>query len=88
MSSLRDKIGMAILIIIILVFAIGGYFFMNYMTNEDKTLVKTKNNDILDLRMDKNKDFIYYENSEELSHELIIEDAVINISGLLKMEVI
>lgn len=82
MSSLRDKIGMAILIIIILVFAIGGYFFMDYMTNEDKTLVKTKDNDVLDLRMDKNKDFIYYENSEELSHELIIEDAVINISGL------
>lgn len=82
MSNLRDKIGMTILIVIILVFVVGGYFLMDYMTKEEKTVVKTKENDVLDLRIDKNKDFIYYENSEEISHELVIEDAVINIIGL------
>lgn len=83
MDNTKNIVGLVIFIVILLLFAIGGYFFMNYMlddfskeTNEDNGITELR-----EIRIDSTKDYIYYENSEDILHEEHItqEDVVINI---------
>ena len=80
MENTKNKIGMAFLIILLLTFVIGGYFFMNYMVNigEDERVAKKEE----DLRIDDSKDYIYLDNGKEVTHEIVYEDLVLNIKGL------
>lgn len=81
MENTKNKIGVAILIIILLVFSVGGYFFMNYMVNEGGNTKKSKK-EVADLRIDESKDYIYFENTEEIIEEIFKEDVILNFKGL------
>lgn len=85
MDNTKNIVGLIAFIIILLLFAIGGYFFMNYMLDDFSK--KDNDNDgiteLREIRIDSTKDYIYYENSEDILHEEHIsrEDVVINIKG-------
>lgn len=72
MEQFKNRIGVIILIIIILLFVVGGYILMKYMTTDtsSNTNEQTKQEEIADLRLDKTKDFIYYENEQAVLEEL------------------
>lgn len=79
-ENLKNKLGFWIFIIIVLFLAIGGYFFMDYVLKEPEE----KNNDLkekINHKIDKNKDFIYFENAETISEgaEIYYQDVVINL---------
>ena len=68
----KNVLGLISLIIIILFFVIGGYFFMNYMLKNTKPEEKKELiEEIKDYRIDKTKDYIYYENGEDLGESLV-----------------
>ena len=85
MDNTKNTVGLILFIIIILIFSIGGFFFMNYMLDD----FKNRENDddaiteIKEIRIDNTKDYIYYENASDLLEEEHIEkrDVVINIKG-------
>ena len=83
MDNTKNKIGMAFLIIVLLTFIIGGYIFMNYMlkTPPKKTNVENKE-EVADNRIDKQKDYIYFEEPIEIINDIYKQDVVFNISGL------
>jgi len=84
MSS-KNKIGLIFLIIILLLFSIGGYFLMDYVVKEEKNQKKVEEKEeIVDLRIDKSKDYIYLENTEHVieSEEIHFEDVVVNFKKL------
>ena len=85
MDNTKNIVGLIFFIIIILLFSIGGYFFMNYMLDD---FSKESNDDngiteLREIRIDATKDYIYYENSEDILPEEHIEkqDVIINIKG-------
>ena len=85
----KNIFGMIFLTLIILVFTVGGYFFMNYMTKNVKPEEKNKEliKEIRDLRSDKTKDYIYYENGEEIleEEEITRDEAVLNFTTLTSL---
>lgn len=83
MDNTKNKIGMAFLIIVLLTFIIGGYIFMNYMlkTPPKKTNVENKE-EVANNRIDKQKDYIYFEEPIEIINDIYKQDVVFNISGL------
>ena len=63
---------------------------MNYMTKETEVKNNNKNNNennIVDLRIDKTKDYIYYENGEEIIEEEEIhqDEAILNFTTLTSL---
>lgn len=80
MDNNRNVGGVVFLGIIILIFVIGGYFLMNYMTKDNND--KEKMEEINDLRINTSKDYIYFENTEEIEDEIYKEDIVLNFIGL------
>lgn len=85
MDNTKNVIGLTIFIIILLLFSIGGYFFMNYML-DDFSKRDDKDSGITELkeiRIDPKKDYIYYENTVDILHEehITSQDVVINIKG-------
>ena len=85
MDNTKNTVGLIFFIIIILLFTVGGYFFMRYMLNdfENKSNGEEAITEIKEIRIDATKDYIYYENATDLLHEEHIEkrDVVINIKG-------
>lgn len=82
MEDTKNKIGVILLVIILLLFSVGGFFVMNYMVNETNNPHDKKSGEnAKEVRIDTTKDFIYFENSEELIHEVFKEDVVINFLG-------
>ncbi len=84
MEKLKNTLGLIILIIILLTFIFGGYFLMRYFTkNEGQKEVVKDDKPKIDLRIDKTKDYLYYDNMEEVleSEEIEFMDVEINISG-------
>ena len=85
MDNTKNVVGLIFFIIILLLFAVGGYFFMNYMLDD---FSKESNDDngiteLREIRIDATKDYIYYENNEDILPEEHIEkqDVIINIKG-------
>lgn len=84
MDNTKNVLGLIIFILILLLFVVGGYFFMDYMLND---FSRESNDDgiteIKEIRIDDTKDYIYYENTEDILHEEHIEkaDVIINIKG-------
>ena len=84
----KNVLGLISLIIIILFFVIGGYFFMNYMLKNTKPEEKKELiEEIKDYRIDKTKDYIYYENGEEILEEEEIhrDEAILNFKTLTEL---
>ena len=80
-ENLKNKLGFWIFFIIVLTLLIGGFIFTKYTINEDKNK-KEREKIKIDLRIDKNKDYIYYINEETISEsaEIYYKDVVINLS--------
>jgi len=83
MDNSKNTIGIISLVVIILLFVIGGFFFMNYMVDKSKNSTNKDNvTEVTEHRIDPTKDYVYYENSEELIDEIFIEDVILNFEGL------
>ena len=71
--------------IIVLIIIIGGFLLMqNSFPKENTTkVVNKKLKKIKDIKIDKDKDYIYFENSETIAHDLDIEykDVVFNFKN-------
>lgn len=88
MEKTKNVIGVIFLIIILLLFSVGGYFAMKYFTTEknekvSETKKEVDNNNTVDLRVDKTKDFIYYDNIEDViaSEEIETMDVYFNLAS-------
>lgn len=76
----RNFISCIAFLVIILILAIGGYFFTNYLTNEDHH-EKSVQNSLNNLKTIADKDFVYYENINVISDEpdITYKDIIINL---------
>ncbi len=84
MAKFKNYIGIIFLIFIMLIFIVGGFFTMRYFTQEKKiNKTKTEKKEEIDLRIDQNKDYFYFDNEEELIASMEIEylEPVFNIQG-------
>lgn len=85
MENKNRNIIMCILFLIILVgLSIGGYFYTKDLLKKDNNSIKpAKKINKNDYRIDKNKDYIYFENEENISiePEITFMDVVINLEG-------
>lgn len=61
---------------------VAGYLYTNNLMHKDKKPVKKEEKEI-DYRIDKDKDYIYFENENIISEEpdIVLKDAFINIEG-------
>ncbi len=83
MDNSKNKLGVIFLILVLLTFIIGGYFFMKYMVNNPSKEKKTTITEVKkDVRINNKKDYIYFENSEEIIDDVIKQDLVLNFKGL------
>ena len=83
MDNTKNKIGVIFLIIVLLLFIVGGYFFMEYMLKTpDKIKSARKDQEITDIRINKKKDYIYFENTTEIINDIFKQDVIFNIKGL------
>lgn len=84
MDNGKNIFGVIVLVLIILLFSIGGYFLMKYMTDEDNNKSDNNIEDVADSRIDKTKDYIYFEDVEDIivSEEISKMNVVFNFSNL------
>lgn len=85
MENNKNVLGMTLLLIIILFFSVGGFFLMRYFTSDNHGKNKANIEEVIkDLRLDKSRDYIYFENGEEVleSEEIHHDTAVFNFSSL------
>ena len=83
MESKRKNIALSIIFLVFVVgLSIGGYFYTKNITKDKKTN-KTKEEVVKDLRVDQEKDYIYFENEKIISTEpeIVFTDVVINFQG-------
>lgn len=84
MNDTQDSVKWGIaFIIFILILAIGGFFLTKYLTNDEDDTSKNNINDKLndEHKIDKSKDYIYFENEKIISSEpdITYKDVVINL---------
>lgn len=82
-ENFKSKIGFGLFVLIILFFAIGGYFFTNYALREpDKKNNSNTQKEKINYKIDKDKDYIYFENKQTISEgaEIYYRDVVINLN--------
>ena len=85
-ENLKNKYGFWVFFIIVFLLGVGGYFFTDYVINMDdkKTGDVSNNKEIIDYRIDKEKEYIYFTNEEVISDsdeaEIYYKDVVINLS--------
>ena len=82
MDDVKNKIGVIILGVILLIFIFGGYFLKNYMVNGMGNKTKDNTNKVVeDIRINKEKDYIYFDNAKELIDDIYEQDVIINVKG-------
>jgi len=81
-ENFKNKLGLWMFIIIILGFAIGGYFFTQNIIKDYDSTKENKEAKKTDYKIDKDKDYIYFINEEVISEkaEIFYRDVVINLS--------
>lgn len=81
-ANLKNKIGFFLFFFLVLFLGVGGYFFTDYMLQKEVCNKENKIEEKKDYRIDKNKDYIYFINSETISEgaEIYYQDVVINLS--------
>ena len=79
-ENFKGKFGFIIFILIVLILAIGGFFFTKYILTDKKEEVKEK---ITNYKIDEKKDYIYYTDNETISESAELEymNVVINLKG-------
>ena len=80
-ENLKSKLGFIFFFLIVIFLLVGGYFYMNYSIKEKELKKSKKEEEKIDYRIDKDKDYIYYINESELSSDAEIDykDVVINL---------
>lgn len=81
-ENLKNKFGFWFFVIIVLTLAIGGYFFTDFILNnqsEETKPLESKEN--TSYKIDDDKEYIYYKNEEVVSEkaEIYYKDVVINL---------
>lgn len=89
--DLKNKIGFTFFILVLLLFIFGGYFTTVYVLNTDFGSSDDDTESVVELvdnRIDKTKDYIYFENLEyPIDGSLMkFQDIVINLSGFSSLE--
>ena len=80
-ERLKSKIGFLLFFLIVIFLSIGGYFYMKYSINEKKEIESKKEEERINYKIDKDKEYIYYINESTLSEgaEIDYKDVVINL---------
>lgn len=83
MDELKNKIGIVVLGIILLIFIFGGYFLKNYLVDSFDKKNNSGKDEVsnVDIRINKDKDYIYFDNAFEIVEDIYEQDVVINIKG-------
>ncbi len=83
MDNTKNIVGLIFFIIILCIFIVGGYFFMEYILDNYESKEKGNVVEIKEIRIDAQKDYVYLENTEEIIPEenISLSDVVINIKG-------
>ena len=82
MENKKNKIGFVSFLVVIVVFGFGGYLAMKYFTNninQSNSFFTTPNKEV-DKRLDKSKDFVYYDEVTNAIEDLNIEYKNIHIN--------
>ncbi len=81
-ENFKNKFGFIVFVLIVIGLAIGGYFYMNYTIKDVKMGKDKKDEEVIDYKVDKDKDFIYYKDEETISEEgeIYYKNVVINLS--------
>lgn len=68
---------------VVIALIVGGYIYTKDLSSKDSKTTIKKEEEIIDYRIDKDKDYIYFENEEIVSMdpELTYSDVVLNIEG-------
>ena len=76
----RDFVGSLIFVFFVLFLVVGGYFVTKYLTSEDQKS-QIKKQEANKIKVDADKDFIYFENETPITQdpEIVHKDIVINI---------
>ena len=79
--------GCIIFLVLILIIGVGGYFYAFRGTNHQSSTKETKES--YEYKIDKKKDYIYYENENVVSQDLslIYKDPIINLNNLQAKEI-
>lgn len=86
-ENFKNKLGFWTYFLFVLLLAVGGYFFTDYVIN----LKNNKNNNnetkIVDHKIVKDKDYIYFINGETISEgaEIYYQDVVINLDTQINL---
>ena len=85
-ENFKNKLGFWTFFLIVLTLAIGGYFLTNYLLYEEKNNKEKNNNEEnISYKIEEAKDYIYFENEEEIIDEdgvsVFYKDVIINIKG-------
>ena len=86
-ENLKNKLGFWAFFFLVLFLAVGGFFFTDYLVNKPKEgeVNENSNQETIDYRIDKNKDYIYFINEEDIIDEeeasVYYKDVIINIKG-------
>lgn len=81
-ENLKSKLGFAFFFFIVISLLIGGYIYTKYTINEKNMKKIEKEKEVIDYRIDKDKDYIYFKNEETISEEgeIHYKDVVINLN--------
>ncbi len=88
MDNYKNKFTLILFIIVVFVFIIGGFIFMKYMINMNNNEPNDDSNndsitEVIDIRIDKDKDYIYFEETDHLleDFQIIYADVYFNFTG-------
>lgn len=79
-ENFKNKLGFWVFFFLVLFLGVGGYFLTDYLLS-DKSDENISQKEIVDHKIDKNKDYIYFINGETISEgaEIFYQDVVINL---------
>jgi len=80
-ENFKNKLGFWAFILIVIGLSVGGYFFMNYTIKDYPDTEKNDKNKVVNYKIDKKQDYIYFTNEDVISEEAEIyyKDVVINL---------
>lgn len=81
-ENLKNKLGFWVFIIVVIGLSVGGYFFTKYVISDFNDKDDNSKNKVMNYKIDKSKDYIYFTNEDVISEEaeIFYKDVVINLS--------
>ena len=82
-ENLKNKLGFWTFFFIVIFLAIGGYFLTDYLLKNPGESKEKNNSEITSYKIDEEKDYIYFENEEDIidenGAEVFYKDVIIKI---------